>query len=428
MRIAFYEDSEAEGFGPLVHLRPVFDLVCGRMSLFDRMIARLGKPECGVFVRPRLADSVRESRPSVVVNQPAWLGHGLTLLVNGRWLPPANALDSLRDDEVGIVDDTIVSLVLRPDEGWRLVDGDWRSELTKIAESRRFVAAGGTLLKRPWDLVNENSRQLERDFTAGPPPTEEFEVVGPRERLWIDSEVEVDPYVVFDVRSGPISVERGAVLQAFTRIEGPCHVGRGARLFRANVRAGTTIGPGCRVGGEVENAILHARVNKYHDGFLGHAYVCPWVNLGAGTQNSDLRNDYGPVRVPLAGEPVDTGSTKVGVFIGDHSKTAIGSLFNTGSSIGVASTIVPGGGLVPRFVPSFSTLWHGDIVENVDVDGVVATARTVMSRRGETFGPAAEALLRDLFDRTRSRRLTAIRRRSEAAATRSRDHNLNRAG
>jgi hypothetical protein len=96
---------------------------------------------------------------------------------------------------------------------------------------------------------------------------------------------------VLDATQGPISVDAGAVIQSFTRLEGPCHVGIGARLFRANIQKGTTIGPFCRVGGEVEASILHGYVNKYHEGFLGHSYLCPWVNLGALSTSSDLKND-----------------------------------------------------------------------------------------------------------------------------------------
>ena len=94
------------------------------------------------------------------------------------------------------------------------------------------------------------------------------------------------------------------VVQPFTRVEGPCFIGRDTQLFRANLRGGVTLGPNCRIGGEVEATIVHGHSNKYHEGFLGHAYVGEWVNLGAITSNSDLRNDYGEVYVPLGGDPV----------------------------------------------------------------------------------------------------------------------------
>ena len=143
----------------------------------------------------------------------------------------------------------------------------------------------------------------------------------------------IDPYTVFDTTNGPITDRPPASsVQPFTRIEGPCFIGRDTQLFRANLRGGVTIGPNCRIGGEVEASIVHGHSNKYHEGFLGHAYVGEWVNLGAITSNSDLRNDYGEVFVPLGGDPVATGQAKVGCFIGDHTRTGLGSMLNTGTA------------------------------------------------------------------------------------------------
>ena len=130
-----------------------------------------------------------------------------------------------------------------------------------------------------------------------------------------------------------------------------------------------------------KRSILHAHVNKYHAGFLGHSYVCPWVNLGALTTNSDLKNDYSHVRVPVLGESVDTGLTKIGCFIADHAKTAIGSLLNTGSSIGAMAMILPDGQLSPKHVPSFCKAAHGELTDGIDLERALRTARIAMGRR-----------------------------------------------
>ena len=122
-----------------------------------------------------------------------------------------------------------------------------------------------------------------------------------------------------------------------------------------------TLGPTCRIGGEVEASIVHGYTNKYHEGFLGHAYVGEWVNLGAITSNSDLRNDYGEVRVPLGGDPVATGQAKVGCFIGDHTRTGMGSQLNTGTAIGVMCNVLPAGPLLPKHVPSFAAVCYGQV-------------------------------------------------------------------
>src|SRR6185369_7054341 len=126
-------------------------------------------------------------------------------------------------------------------------------------------------------------------------------VVGPPERLQVDATAQLDPLIVADTTCGPVVIDREAVVTAFTRLEGPCYIGPRTQIHAAKIRGGTTIGPNCRVGGEVEASIIQGYSNKYHDGFLGHAYIGEWVNLGAITSNSDLKNDYSEVSISLDG-------------------------------------------------------------------------------------------------------------------------------
>src|SRR5262249_37192887 len=158
-------------------------------------------------------------------------------------------------------------------------------------------------------------------------------VVGPGDQLRIDPTAHLDPMVLIDTRSGPVVIDGAAVVSAFSRLEGPCYVGPRTQVLGAKVRGGTTLGPDGRGGGGVEASILQGHSNKYHEGFLGHSYVGEWVNLGAGTHTSDLRNDYGEVSVVVNGQRVATGRTKVGSFLGDHTKTGLGTLLNTGSNV-----------------------------------------------------------------------------------------------
>ncbi|MCA9073348.1 MAG: hypothetical protein KDA84_30700, partial [Planctomycetaceae bacterium] len=363
MQIAFFEDGFVSQFAPIALMRPVFELVCGHFSLRERMqwvrTSQNLTDEWGAFVRKELADTYRESQPKFHVNDLGWLYNDSTLLINGRWLPEPGALEQLAADEVAVVGDTIVALHLDPQEAPLLAEATWNQNLAELSRIRRRVELPGKLLSYPWDVVHHNARQIAQDFALRglgsqvPELGPHVAIMGPEENVFVAPSAELHPFVVLDARKGPISIEAGAVVQSFTRIEGPCHVGREAQLFRANVKDGSTIGPVCRVGGEIEGSILHSHANKYHDGFLGHSYVCPWTNLGALTTNSDLKSDYSSVRVPLTGDAIDTAQTKVGCYIGDHTKTAIGSLFNTGSSIGVMCMVLPGGELLPKHVPSF---------------------------------------------------------------------------
>ena len=424
MRVAFFEDESAANFSPIALLRPVFELVCGQFSLRERIVRRMNVTEWGAFVRPELADCYAEEHPEAAVNETSWLQQGTTLLINGRWLPSSEALNRIQPDEAGQIDGEIAFLTVDSEEGPVFGGMNFDDAAARLARGRRPVEAGGRIARFPWDLVSHNAAQLVADFPTRCRKRESFDlaqvaILGSRDDVWIHPSAQIDPFVVLDARLGPISIDAGAVVQPFTRIEGPCHVGCGSRLFRANVREGTTIGPMCRVGGEIEASILHGFVNKYHDGFLGHGYICPWVNLGALTTNSDLKNDYSTVRMPFDGGSIDTGSTKIGCFIGDHTKTALGSLFNTGSSFGVMCMVLPAGELLPKLVPSFTRIWHGTPDDGLDLESALETARTAMGRRDMRLTPAQEHRLRLLHEQTQPERDAAILRYREKQSTRN---------
>jgi UDP-N-acetylglucosamine diphosphorylase/glucosamine-1-phosphate N-acetyltransferase len=421
-RIAFFEDAAAENFRPLTWLRPVFELRCGHYTVRERMLSAFPQAEWGALVRPYLAEAYREEHPSARVNDEPWLSGGATLLVNGRWVGDPSFLASLSPREAVVCDGAVAAIWVDADEASVLSSVPDRSTaIARLANLRDAVTRPGRMVEWPWHLIEANPAQLTADFRArrrGATKADlnsQVAIQGRDSDVFIDPSAQIDPFVVLDARSGPIWIDAGVKLQPFTRLEGPCYVGQGSQLFRANVREGTTIGPACRVGGEIEESILHGYANKYHDGFLGHSYVCPWVNLGALSTNSDLKNDYSTVKVPLWGEPIESGSTKVGCFIGDHSKTAICSLFNTGTSIGVMSMVLPGGELLPKHIPAFSRYWHGAVEELPRTDAAIETARVVMSRRGCRLTLAAERLLRRVFEMSAAEREQTQSRAEEAA-------------
>jgi UDP-N-acetylglucosamine diphosphorylase / glucose-1-phosphate thymidylyltransferase / UDP-N-acetylgalactosamine diphosphorylase / glucosamine-1-phosphate N-acetyltransferase / galactosamine-1-phosphate N-acetyltransferase len=232
----------------------------------------------------------------------------------------------------------------------------------------------------------------------------------------------VHPMVVIDAANGPVYIDEGAEVHPFTRIEGPCYIGRKSILLGAKCREGNSIGPTCRIGGEVEESIIQGYSNKYHDGFLGHAYVGEWVNLGALTTNSDLKNDYSSVSVILDGKrPISTGSTKVGSLIGDHTKTSIGTLLNTGAYVGAMALIAATGKPLPKFIPSFAWFLEGVVTKGFGKRSLYDTARTAAGRRKRQFTAAQEAMWDEIFDLTAPERNEAIKkgRRVLASAQRT---------
>lgn len=405
MRICIFEDRGVANLEPLTLTRPAFALLCGQTSLASKQCRYFAPCEVGALVRPYLADLCRLQRPATPINDLAWLRAEPTILVNSRWLPPAVPEASLTGPCVATVGDEVAYAVVGLDRLTYCSPNTLDDCLETWKNTLPRHSAGGKVVAFLWDLIEANSEQLKRDYQERPPcqssaASASPAVVGPAERLFVDPTAQVDPMVVVDTTHGPVAIDQEAVVTAFSRIEGPSYIGPRTQLFGAKIRAGTTLGQQCRIGGEVEASIIQGYTNKYHDGFLGHSYLGEWINLGAGTSNSDLRNDYGPVSVTVQGQVVPTGLTKVGYFMGDHTKTGLGTLLNTGSNVGVGCNLLPAGRLAPRYVPSFCSWWHGELRDVVDLPHLLLTAAEVMRRRGCALTGVHAALKRELYAKT----------------------------
>jgi UDP-N-acetylglucosamine diphosphorylase/glucosamine-1-phosphate N-acetyltransferase len=328
------------------------------------------------------------------------------VLVNGRWLPPADLAGAPRSAHVGVVGDQVAYVALPaadlPDCSPATLD----AYLEDCKRSLPQCEAGGWMIDYPWDLVEHNGAALEQDYhqrKGHGTVCSHVAVVGPRERLVVEPGARVDPLVAADTTHGPVIVERGAVIQSFSVLEGPCYIGPDSRILGARVR-GSTIGPVCRLGGEVEASIVQGFTNKAHEGFLGHSYLGEWINLAAGTQVSDLRNDYMPVTVNIAGQKVNTGLVKVGSLIGDHTKTGLNTLLNTGTVAGPFCHLLASSTLLPRVLPSFCSFWHGQLQDRADFRQLFTTAATVMRRREREWTGAHADIFLALYDHTATTR------------------------
>jgi UDP-N-acetylglucosamine diphosphorylase/glucosamine-1-phosphate N-acetyltransferase len=431
MRVCLFEDRGTADLEPLSQTRPVFDLLCGPLSLAEQQIRAFPGADVGLLVRPELADVVRAERPGVPVNDPDWLKAGPVVLVNGQWLPPLPPQTyDLSGPCVGLADGAIAFVAVEP----RHLPADLTDDLDVTFDhwyvTLPQVAAGGTVVRYLWELVAQNPVRMTAEYAhqvkprLGPWEGTGWRpagagLIGPADMLLIDPSARIDPHTMFDTTHGPVTVAAGAVVQSFSHLEGPCHVGPGTHVLGAKLRGGTTLGPCCRVGGEVEASIIQGYTNKYHGGFLGHSYVGSWVNFGAGSQCSDLRHDYGPVTVTVAGRVVATGQTKVGCFIGDHAKIGLGCLLNTGTHAGAFSQLLPAGRLLPRHVPAFCETALDRLAERDDLDALLTTASRVMARRGCELTSADAALYHGLHARTAGERRQALRSAEKQVLRRS---------
>ena len=416
MRLIIFEDATYSNFYPLTYFRPIFALRCGYTSLAEKIERAYPEADVGYFVREEIADVFAEStdRP---VNDASQLQGDDLLLINGRVLLLQGGPDAAGDDACACADDTLVwaRISRATADAWKAADLCALKE--KACAELPKAESGLTLMNYGWDPVLANPDALVADFKvagkSGIDPStnmsDQAAVWGPAENLYIGKNCTIQPHVTFDCTDGPITIDDGVKIEAGTRVEGPGYIGKGSRIVGGKIREGCSIGPVCRVGGEVEESIIHGYSNKYHDGFLGHAYVCEWVNLGAMTTNSDLKNDYSAVQCYVNGEMVDTGSTKVGSLIGDHTKTSIGTLLNTGAVVGCCCNLVGGSELLPKYAPSF-TLYHLGRFFKQGVKSIAGTAATAMSRRGRELTDAQQALMKHVHAITKEERTRIVRK------------------
>lgn len=206
----------------------------------------------------------------------------------------------------------------------------------------------------------------------------------------------LSPGVVLDASDGPIILGNNVKILPNATILGPCFIGDNSLIkIGAKIYNNTSIGQWCKVGGEVENSIIHSYSNKQHDGFLGHSYICEWVNLGADTNTSDLKNTYGEIKVKLRNSEINTDRIFLGLLCGDHTKTAINTSFTTGTVCGIAGIIVADG-FLPNSIPSFA--WRGTKGCAIyKIEKALDIAEKVMKRRNKTITPQEIALMKEEY-------------------------------
>ncbi|MHC4180889.1 MAG: putative sugar nucleotidyl transferase [Planctomycetota bacterium] len=404
-------------FYPLALNRPIWELRCGMSSLLDKLVDKVGAAEVACFVPPYMAEAYRAAtgRP---VNDPASLAGDDLLVVAARVKAAGFDVEPVGVSQIALDPngEVLYARIARQDLdklNTQSIDALLRSARQSLPVAEDEVPTWNYT----WDLVLANPEQLTADFAAAGRSGIEGKVEEPRairgslKDVYIAPGALVHPMVVLDAAEGPIYIDQDAEIHPFTRVEGPCYIGPKSILLGAKCREGNSIGPVCRIGGEVEESIIQGYSNKYHDGFLGHAYVGEWVNLGAMTTNSDLKNDYSDVTVVLDGRrPVNTGSTKVGSLIGDHTKTSIGTLLNTGAYVGAMTLVATNGKLLPKFIPSFAWFLEGAVTKGFGKRKLYETAKTAMGRRGCQWTEADETMWNEIFNMTKPARDDAIRK------------------
>lgn len=400
LRLFLFDDRRARRWAPFTLTRPVGELLFGCLTQRERAEAVFGVPCQGHVTRTALL-GFDEPDAARGVALPEVGATGARLLLSSRAVVEFQEL-ALPDGPARLaIGDACV--------GWLLPDGAPLPSEGGIRDPRSGPLAGptielrGRVLEHPWDLVAENPGRITADVQHFWPEDADVEGVF-RIGDGIVSLAEgavIEPGVHLDVRTGPIRLARGVRVEGPARLTGPLFVGESTRVLGGAVGT-SSFGPTCVVRGEVADSIFLGYDNKAHDGHLGHALLGRWVNLGAFTTNSDLKNNYRPVRVWTLDGEVDTGLLKVGCFVGDHVKTGIGTVLNTGTVIGAGSNVF-GGMMPPTVVPPFSWGAGPDLRDHRFAKFLEAAERA-MARRGQELTPGVARILQEGWEATAGRR------------------------
>lgn len=385
MHVVLFDEPDIQSFLPLAFTRPVGALRCGIMTNEERW--QTEDLEVSFRSRSSLGERFPERQD------------GDVLYANGR----------------AIWDEGLRTLALELQEGEVLTHGEvllaFRSEaslanLEEMTVQGEVVVEEALLLETIHDVFRKNEEVLALDFeeccagrtSAALSPTNIL--IGPSERLFIEEGASVEASTL-NTSNGPIYIGSNAVVMEGCLIRGGMALCEHAQLkMGAKIYGPSTFGPQCRIGGEVGNSVFQGYSNKGHDGFVGNSVIGAWCNLGADTNTSNLKNNYGPVKVwdYASSSMSDSGLTFCGLVMGDHSKCAINTQFNTGTTVGVNANIF-GHGFPPKFIPSFS--WGGsEGFQTYALEKSFEVASRVCARRNVAFSETDRSLMQRIFEDT----------------------------
>lgn len=428
MHLCLFEDGAVSGLRPLVETRAVYDLRLGIRTLLETTRDAFQHRDLAGLIlhaRPLVAPVTGETHVDPPINDLP--ENADVLFINGRFVaengPAVTQINEYvrgsSDARAFTLDDTLVAAWV-PNATASLPTGILSQVPfpTNVFSSLPTTPVeGATLVRRPWDLLETLCPALRRDAAAhavppsGPLPershasVHESAVSVHPDRIRLGNDAVIRPGAILNAEDGPIVIGDNATIGERAVVRGPCFVGPRSQIkIGASIKA-ASFGYYCKVGGEVHDTVIHSLSNKPHPGFLGHAYLGRWCNLGADTNTSNLRNDYAEISAyaPSDADFVPTGRQFAGLFMGDHSKCGINTMFNTGTVVGTFCNLY-GGDFPPRYVPPFS--WGGPAhgFTTYRLSKALSVAKRVMARRDTTMTDADRTLLSTLFENTTSER------------------------
>jgi UDP-N-acetylglucosamine diphosphorylase/glucosamine-1-phosphate N-acetyltransferase len=378
----FYDDVRARQFEPFALTRPGSELRAGASLIRKRWERATSLPSAGFISSPHLAQFEEGNAPPAVASK-SEIPAG-SIIVNTRCVIPLDlAVD--RFDLLMCEGSACAVRLARSLPVSQFADGT--IDLGAIQTSLGGRKISGRWINEVWDFIATLPEQLAEDIPRRAKSLDataltDASVIGSA-GVFIEEGARIGPHVVLDATEGPILIRKGTVVAPFTHILGPVSIGRDSQILGDRITT-SSIGDRCKVRGELSNSIILGHSNKGHAGFVGHSYLGRWVNLGALTTTSNLKNTYGPVQLWTPSGVRTTGQQFLGTLFGDHAKTGIGTMLSTGTVIGAGANVFESS-IPPKVVPPFA--WgFGEPYETYDVTRFLVVAERAMARRQVELG------------------------------------------
>tara|TARA_B100000676_G_scaffold136787_1_gene135561 strand:+ start:74 stop:1252 length:1179 start_codon:yes stop_codon:yes gene_type:complete len=386
--IIIYEDSNFENLAPFSINHASFELKCGIFSNLDRIIKHYNNAKIILIVRDELKDLINERYPDYEIN-PKKIPPGIC--INGALIFDKNTIDISFQKPLKHKEKIV---------GFNLIDEldihEFQNYLQKITKG---IEKDILCVNYLWECIDlfhcimklDMAYYIDKDQLI---KSKDVFYINEK-NIYINNSANIEPGCIIDATNGPIVVNKNVIIQSGSIIKGPTFIDVNSTISNgAKLKGNVLIGKTCKVGGEITDTIFHGYSNKVHDGFLGHSYVGEWVNLGANTNNSNLKNNYSTIKFKFANKSLDTNRTFLGVMIGDFTRTGISTMINTGSYFGLGANIF-GGGFQNKFIDSFA--WGKK--SKVDFNKFIDTLKIMKKRRSKKLTKTEVKFLKNLYDK-----------------------------
>jgi UDP-N-acetylglucosamine diphosphorylase/glucosamine-1-phosphate N-acetyltransferase len=404
MNVIFFEDHSAESLLPFTYARPTAEIRIGIMTIKEKWQKLFPEAAISYFTKEYL----NKVFPLNIEED--------NFLINGSVCPfPEHAKEILKLERSAQLmhGDKVIALRLSGEQLQQILRNSskvvYKDIFTKTGLYKTFSEFKPICIQHPWDIFSLNGEALMLDFKMLTKGRKSAEIsstnrIAGSENIFLEEGAKVE-FSIINALTGPVYIGKDAEIMEGCLIRGPFALCEGAALkMGAKIYGATTVGPHSKVGGEVNNSVIFGFSNKGHDGFLGNSVIGEWCNIGADTNNSNLKNNYGEVKIYSISlsQYVSTGLQFCGLFMGDHSKAGINTMFNTGTIVGFSANIF-GSDFPPKYIPSFS--WGGaEGAAEFSMDKAIEVAERMYERRGKILMPEEKEVLKHLFDLTAPQR------------------------